>query len=331
VRHLKKQSVRLVALGAGALLALTACGGGSVKEATKANESKAAAAGGDCGEFNIIVNNWVGYTADAYVIGAVAADKLGCTVNYVALKEGGPSYSALKSGDGDVILEEWSGDEDLAGAEADGSAVDLGSPGNVGIVGWFVPGWLAEEHPEVLDYSTLNEVAADFETSESDGKGQFLGSDPNFTQYDEAIVKNLGLDFKVVFSGGEIPTVEAFKKAQEKKEWLIGYFWEPQYIHAEVPMARVALPEVTDECLANQASAKDKVDCDYPETELKKIASTKFMDSGSTAAALTKAFSWTNEDQNLVAKYITADKMTPEDAAAKWIADNPDKVDAWLG
>ncbi len=327
VRHLKKQGVRLVALGAGALLALSACGGGSVKDATEANESKAAEAGGDCGEFNIIVNNWVGYTADAYVLGAVAADKLGCTVSYVALKEGGPSYSALKSGDGDVILEEWSHAEELAAGEADGSAVDLGSPGNVGIIGWFVPGWLAEEHPEVLDYKNLNDFAADFETSESDGKGQFLGSDPNFTQYDEAIVKNLGLDFKVIFSGGEVPTVEAFKKAQENKEWLIGYFWEPQYIHAEVPMERVALPAYTEGCDAD----KSAVACDYAETELKKVAATRFMDSGSTAAALTQAFSWTNEDQNLVAKYITSDKMTPEDAAAKWIADNPDKVDAWLG
>ncbi len=49
------------------------------------------------------------------------------------------------------------------------------------------------------------------------------------------------------------------------------------------------------------------------------------------AADLVKNFTWTNEDQNLVAKYITADKMSPEDAAEKWVEDNPDKVKAWLG
>ena len=37
------------------------------------------------------------------------------------------------------------------------------------------------------------------------------------------------------------------------------------------------------------------------------------------------------EDQNVVAKYISADKMDPKDAAQKWIDDNPDKVAAWLG
>ena len=43
-----------------------------------------------------------------------------------------------------------------------------------------------------------------------------------------------------------------------------------------------------------------------------------------------KNFPWTDEDQNLVAKYITADGMSPEDAAQKWIDANPDKVNAWL-
>ena len=326
MRHLKNRGVRLAAVTASALLALTACGGGSVEEQTQANESKAADAGGQCGEVNILVHPWVGYTADAYVVGGIAEQELGCTVNYVELKEGGPSYQALKSGDGDVILEEWSHAEELAAAEDEGYAQDLGSPGNVGIIGWYVPGWLAEEHPDVLDWKNLNKYAKDFATSESGGKGQFLGSDPTYTQYDEAIVKNLGLDFKVVFSGGETATVEAFKKAQENKEWLIGYFWEPQYIHAEVPMERVLLPPYEPGCDADKAA----VACDYAETELKKVGRTEFMESGSPAAALIQNFTWTNDDQNLVAKYITADGMTPEDAAAKWISDNEATWQAWL-
>ncbi|HQR26316.1 MAG TPA: ABC transporter substrate-binding protein [Nocardioides sp.] len=326
MRYLKNRGVRVGAVASIAVLALAACGGGSVSEAEQANESKAAAAGGECGEFNIIVNPWVGYTADAYVVGNVAAEQLGCTVNYVDLKEGGPSYAALGSGDGDVILEEWSHQAELQQAESDGSAVDLGSPGNVGIIGWYVPGWLAEEHPDVLDYQNLNKYASDFKTSESGDQGQFLGSDPTYTQYDEAIIKNLGLDFKVVFSGGETATVEAFEKAQKNKEWLIGYFWEPQWVHAEVPLERVKLPPYTPGCDQDKA----KVACDYAETELKKVGRTEFMDSGSTAATLVKNFNWTNDDQNLVAKYITADKMSPEDAAAKWVSENQDKVDAWL-
>lgn len=313
---------------ASATLVLSACGsGGSVSQQTKKNEQQQAAAGGKCGNFKIIVNNWVGYTADAYVVGNVAKQKLGCNVSYVNLKEGGPSYQALASGDGDVILEEWSGGTDLSNGIKNNTVVDVGSPGNVGIIGWYVPNWLAQKYPDILNWKNLNKYADKFKTSESGGKGQFLGADPNFTQYDEAIVKNLNLNYKVVFSGGETASVAAFKQAQEKKQWLIGYFYEPQYIHAEVKLDRVSLPPYKPGCDTNKA----KVACDYAKTELKKVAAKKFMDSGSSAATLVKNFKWTNDDQNLVAKYITADKMTPDQAAQKWIADNSDKVSAWLG
>ncbi len=325
VRHSQNKRARLGVAVTGAALLLTACGGGTVDKATQENESKAG--GGDCGEFNILVHPWVGYTADAYVVGHVAEEELGCDVEYVELKEGGPSYQALASGDGDVILEEWSHQAELEGAVADGSAVDLGSMGAVGVIGWYVPGWLAEEHPEVLDYKNLNDFADEFRTSESGSQGQFLGSDPTFTQYDEAIVKNLDLNYKVVFSGGETATVEAFEKAQKNKEWLIGYFWEPHYIHAEIPFARVELPPYEPGC----DKVKSEVDCDYAETELKKVASTRFMESGSPAAGLVEKWQLSNEDQNQVAAYITANGMSPEDAAAKWVGDNPDKVQAWLG
>jgi glycine betaine/proline transport system substrate-binding protein len=43
-----------------------------------------------------------------------------------------------------------------------------------------------------------------------------------------------------------------------------------------------------------------------------------------------KNFTWTNADQNLVAKYIAEDKMSAEAAAKKWVEANPDKVKAWL-
>jgi glycine betaine/proline transport system substrate-binding protein len=324
VRQLLKNGTRLAATAGVAALVLSACGGGSVEDQTQANES--GAGGGECGDFNILVHPWVGYTADAYVVGHVAEEELGCTVNYVELKEGGPSYQALASGDGDVILEEWSHQAELEAAVADGTAMDLGSMGAVGIIGWYVPGWLAEEHPEVTDWENLNDFADEFRTSESGNQGQFLGSDPTYTQYDEAIIKNLGLDFKVVFSGGETATVEAFQKAQQNKEWLIGYFWEPHYIHAEIPFARVKLPPYEAGCDKNKAEVK----CDYAETELKKVASTEFMESGSPAADLVEKWTLSNQDQNQVAAYITADGMSPEDAAAKWVEDNQDKVQAWL-
>jgi glycine betaine/proline transport system substrate-binding protein len=318
----------LIAVAACVALTLAGCGDNSIEQETQEAEERAAEQG-ECGELNMAVTPWVGYEASAYVVGTVAQEQLGCKVNYKDLKED-VSWQGFGTGEVDVVIEDW-GHPDLEKkffeGSGDGSAMDLGPNGNVGIIGWYVPGWLAEEHPDILDWQNLNKYASEFATSESGGQGQFLGSDPSYVQFDEAIIENLGLDFKVVFSGGEAATISAFENAEENQEWLIGYFWEPQYIHAEIPLEKVALPPYEEGCQDDPA----KVDCDYPETPLKKIASTSWVEEGGPGVELVQNFEWTNDDQNQVAAYITADKMSPEDAAAKWIEENQDKVDAWIG
>jgi glycine betaine/proline transport system substrate-binding protein len=316
-----------VAIGSLALV-VAGCGDSSIDDETAANEDRAAEQG-DCGDLNLAVNPWVGFEADAYVIGAIAEQQLGCKVAYKELKED-VSWQGFGTGEVDVVIEDW-GHPDLEKQffedSGDGSAMDLGPTGNVGIIGWYVPPWLAEEHPEVLSYEGLNDFASDFATSETGSKGQFLGADPSYVQFDEAIIDNLGLDFQVVFSGSEAASITAFQQAEKNKEFMIGYFYEPQWLFADLDLQKVELPPYEEGCQDDPA----KVDCDYPETELKKVVSTSWYEEGSPAVNLVENFSWTNEDQNLVAKYISEDKMTPEDAAAQWIEDNQDKVDEWIG
>ena len=88
----------------------------------------------------------------------------------------------------------------------------------------------------------------------------------------------------------------------------------------------MALPPYTDGCQDDPAT----VACDYPETDLQKVASTSWLEEGGPAVDLLKNMQFTNDDQNIVAKYISEDGMSAEDAAAKWVEENPDKVDAWL-
>jgi glycine betaine/proline transport system substrate-binding protein len=328
MRKTGRSTGRVLALVACASLALAGCGSGdSIDEQTKENEANSASKG-DCGELNMAVNPWVGYEADAYVVGHVAEKELGCKVNYKELKED-VSWQGFGTGDVDVVIEDW-GHPDLEkkffAESGDGSAEDGGLTGNTGIIGWYVPPWLAEKYPDILEYKNLNKYASQFKTSESGDKGQFLGADPSYVQFDEAIVSNLDLNFKVVFSGSEAASIQAFQKAEKNKEFLIGYFYEPQWLFAEVALKKVALPPFEEGCQDVPA----KVACDYPETPLKKILSTSWVEEGSPAVDLVKNFEWTNEDQNLVAKYIAKDGMSSEEAAEKWVTDNQDKVDAWL-
>ena len=273
------------------------------------------------------MNDWVGYTADAAVVSYVAEKDLGCKVNQKALKEE-IAWQGFGSGQIDVIMENW-GHPDLVKKYIDTQkvAVDGGLTGNLGQIGWYVPPWMAKEFPDITDWNNLNKYADKFKTSESGGKGQLLDGDPSFVTNDEALVKNLNLNYKVVYAGSEAALIQAFKTAEQNKTPVIGYFYSPQWFLLEVPLVKINLPKYTDGCDAVAA----KIACDYPDYHLNKILSSKFANSGSSGAALIKNFNWTNDDQNLVAKYITADNMKPEAAAQKWVEANQAKVNAWLG
>ena len=305
---------RIGRLGAGAMvvaLAFAACG-------SSGTESK--------GTVNIALNPWVGYTADAAVVAYLLDTELGYTVVQKDLKED-VSWQGFESGEVDVIMENW-GHPDLEKIYVDEKKVAMfaGDTGNVGIIGWYIPGWMVDEYPDITDWNNLNKYADLFKTSESGDKGQFLGTDPSYVQYDEALATNLGLNFTVIFTGSENATVEAIKQADAQKKPLLLYWWDPHWIHAQVKLVQIKLPAYTAGCDADL----EKVACDYPSYNLNKVISTKFNDNGGDAATLVKNFNWTNADQNLVADYITNQGMTAEAAAKKWADDNPTVWKAWL-
>ncbi|CAM5235129.1 glycine/betaine ABC transporter substrate-binding protein [Streptomyces sp. WAC 01325] len=319
-RHWRAGAAGLAVLG----LTLTACGGAKVGDDSAG--SGGSGDSGKCGTFNLAVNPWVGYEANAAVVAYVAEHDLGCKVNQKDLKEE-IAWQGFGTGEVDAVIENWGHDDLKKKYITDQkTALDAGPTGNKGLIGWYVPPWLAKAHPDITDWNNLDKYAAEFKTSESGGKGQLLDGDPSFVTNDEALVKNLKLDFKVVYAGSETALIQAFRKAEKNKEWVIGYFYEPQWFMSEVPLVKVKLPEYKDGCDADA----EKVDCDYPVYELDKIVSAKFAKSGSPAYDLVKNFTWTNDDQNVVAKYIAVDKMAPEAAAKKWVEANRDKVEAWI-
>lgn len=320
-RQLLKRTIPTLAGTIAAGLLLAGCGGATVNQVAAAS----GAAEAPCGTVNVALNAWVGYTANAAVYSYVAKNKLGCTVVQKDISEQ-ISWQGFASGEVDVIIENW-GHDDLAKQyiTEQAVAVDAGPTGNSGKIGWYVPPWMAEKYPDITESANLNKYASLFKTSESGGKGQLLDGDPAFVTNDEALVKNLGLDYKVVFSGSEAALIQSFRTAEKNKTPLLGYFYDPQWFLAEVPLVKVNLPKWTEGCDADP----EKVACDYPDYKLNKIISKKFADSGSPAAKLAKSFTWTNEDQNSVATDIQAG-TAPEAAAQKWVEAHPQAVEAWL-
>ena len=301
-------------------IALAACSGGG--------GSSAAPGGGATDEVvDLAVNPWVGYEANAAVVGYLLENEMGYEVEYKDLAEQ-VSWEGFESGEVDAILENW-GHADLIQTYVTDKAVAVpaGSTGVDGIIGWFVPPWMATEYPDITDYTKLNGYADLFKTSESGDKGQFLAGDPSFVTSDAGIINGLDLDFEVVYAGSEAALIEAFRKAEQDKTPLLGYFYSPQWFLNEVPLVKIELPPYTEGCDADP----ENITCDYaPYVPLDKYISKSLETTAPSAAQFIKNFSWSAADQNEVANDITNNDMSREDAAKKWVEANEDTWKAWI-
>jgi glycine betaine/proline transport system substrate-binding protein len=279
-----------------------------------------------CGTVNIAVNPWSGYAANVAVVSYLLEAELGCKVATAELSETA-SWAGLNDGSIDVILENW-GHDDLKKKYIDRQkvAVELGLTGNKGVIGWYVPPWMAKTYPDITDWKNLNEYAELFKTPRSGAKGQFLAGDPSFVTNDAALIENLKLNYTVVYAGSEDKLIAAFRKAQADKTPLIGYFYEPQWLLSDVKLVHIPLPNYTPGCDADA----EKVACDYQPYDLDKIGRKAWVDTGNPAATFIKNWQWTNADQNQVAKDMTQNGMSAEDAAKKWADSHRTVWEKWL-
>ncbi|WP_067969594.1 ABC transporter substrate-binding protein [Nocardiopsis trehalosi] len=276
----------------------------------------------------IALNGWVGYEASANVLKVLLERELGYQVQLVRIDEQ-PSWQAMDQGAVDVVVENW-GHEDLMelyGPEGNGTVVDGGPTGNTGTLGWYVPAYLVEEYPGIDTWQGVKEHAEVFATPETGGDtGQFLGGDPAFVTQDQGMIDHFGMDLEIVYAGSEAAQITEIRRRYEAGEPVLFYFYEPQWLFEELDLVHVEFPAYTDGCDADLSD----VACDYPAYDLNKVFRAGFAEEGGAAYRLLDAWTWSNDDQNAVARMIADEGMDPEDAAARWIEENPGTWRPWL-
>ncbi|MFF8193685.1 ABC transporter substrate-binding protein [Streptomyces bobili] len=309
------------AAAAAGLLLLTGCGAADMTEQASpfANAQGARTV-------TLSVQSWVGAQANVAVAQYLLEHELGYRVDTVQIDEV-PAWDALSQGRVDALLEDWGHpDQERRYVDDKRTIARGGDLGVTGHIGWYVPTYFAEAHPDVTDWKNLDKYAERFRTPESGGKGQLMDGSPSYVTNDKALVENLDLDYQVVFAGSEAAQITQIRRfAQEKKPFLT-YWYSPQWLFEKVPMTEVKLPAYKDGCDADP----EKVACGYPQTPLQKYLNADFAQTGGKAAAFLKKFRWTTEDQNMVSLLIADQKLTPEQAAKKWVDSHESTWRAWL-
>ncbi|MDQ1467154.1 MAG: glycine betaine/proline transport system substrate-binding protein [Actinomycetota bacterium] len=313
-------------------LALAACGSSKAK-------STATTAGSGAktyrGSITLAVNPWDGSAANAAVAKAIL-EKQGMTVKTKDIDENAV-WAALDSGTIDANLEVWpSGHaKDIQTyITTKKSVINGGLIGPTGHIGWYIPKFVADAHPEYKTWEGLKSAAAAkfFATAETGNKGQFLLGDPSYVSYDADIIKNLDLPFKVVTGGGEAALITGIDTAFKDQKPLLFYFYTPQWANNKYALVSVKLPDVTPACTASAAGqGKDgKYACDYPTDHLLKAISAKLQTKNPAAFSFLEKMNWSDKDQNTVTTYKNLNGMTIDAAAQKWVDGNESVWKAWL-
>ena len=280
-----------------------------------------------CGTVTLNEQAWAGSTANTYVAKA-ALQKIGCDVKITKITEI-PVYQAMANGKTDAVLEDWQHTDQYAQyIDKAGTVVQGGPLGVEGHIGWFIPKFVMDEHPEFKTWEGLKGEEDVF-------NNEFLGGDPSYVQKDKELIEALGLDLKHVTAGAEPAQVARWSQAYKQKKPVLFYWYTPQYLNQQYDLAEVKLPPRTDankDCKddAKEGGDPEQYKCAYDVTIINKLFSKKFADSGSPAYDVLKKMKLTNDDQEKVAKAIAGDKQDPDEAAADWVKDNQAKVNQWL-
>ncbi|MFD7919139.1 ABC transporter substrate-binding protein [Streptomyces sp. NPDC059740] len=317
--------VAAVSLASALTLSLSSCGKADMTKQT----SPFAAAGGSR-SVTLSFGSWVGANANVGVAKYLLEHELGYHVDTTQVDEI-PAWDALSQGRIDAILEDWGHPEqEKQYIDEKKTVTDGGTNGVTGHIGWFVPTYWAKAHPDVLDWHNLDKYAGELKTSESGGKGQLLDGSPAYVTNDKALVKNLHLDYHVVFAGSEAAQITQIQQYAKQKKPFLTYWYEPQWLFKQVPMTEVKLPKYTDACAKKGEKDPQSIDCAYPKTPVKKYFNAQFAKGNSDAAKFLKKFRWSNDDQNEVSELIASKGLTPDEAAEKWVHAHPEVWKKWL-
>ena len=283
----------------------------------------------------LVENPWTASSLNVNVAKLILEEEMGYEVEIILLDES-TQWAAIGAGDAHASLEVWpSGHQKNVEQYINelGVVVDGGLLGPVGKIGWYIPTYLLEDHPELATWEGFLDPdnAALFATAETGEKGQFLAGAPGWTAYDEQIISNLELNLEVVYAGSEEAILAAVESAYRREEPILFYFWTPHSIHAEYDLTEVALPEYTDECYEGVAEGNtEDVACDYPADELFKIFWSGLEEAYPDVFTFLSNMNYSTEDQISMVAAVELDDLTPEEAAEAWVEDNEDVWREWL-
>ena len=308
---MKKKLIALI--GAIFMLTLVGCGGSSTSDK---KEVRFADAGWDSNRVHnavagFIVENAFGYTW---------SEMPGSTPIL---------HEALKSGEIDIHMEEWT--DNIANYYTDlntGLFKELGTNFDDNRQGFYVPKYVIEEMaPNLRTVKDLLNYKELFKDSENPSKGRIYGAIPGW-EIDTIMFRKFeayGFDADFVYfrPGSDAALSAAFTAAYERKEAIVGYYWEPTWLLGRYDFVLLEDDPYDADLFPQGKSAA-------PSVKVTIGASNKFVESAPEIAEFLSKY---RTSSDLTSRALAHMQETGADynATAKWFLINNDNLlETWL-
>ncbi|RKF13834.1 ABC transporter substrate-binding protein [Roseovarius spongiae] len=293
----------------------------------------AAMAADDCGEVSMAEMNWASAKIDVAVAKFLLEQGYGCDVKVVPSDTTPAVTSLAENNEPDIVPEMWpnSAGDVYTKLKKSGKIVELTSildPG--GVEGWWIPAYLAEEHPElktiqgVLEHPEL--VGGRFNNC-PDGWGCRIASDNLARAFDLE-----GHDISVFNHGSGETLATSMASAYENEEPWFGYYWGPTTPLGKYDMVSVDLGPFDEEAhAANQnPNTPDPKPSAFPTAPILTIATKDFVDSHPEEAEFMSKLSFKTDEMSSLLAWMDENNATAEEAAAHYLQNNKDTWKTWL-
>ncbi len=280
----------------------------------------------------LAMNEWTGQHISTTVAGEVLK-RMGYNVEYVTAGYY-PQLTALADGDLDATLEIWSSNigEAFDDAIASGNVQVLGESGLRPQEAWYVPAYVIEMCPGLPDWSALNDCTELFEAADTAPSGRFLDYPTEWGDTNARRIEALDLDYVSIPSGSEGAIIAEIRSAVGRKAPLLAMFWEPHWLHAQIDMERIYLPEYFEGCHDDPSLGMNPnatYDCDWASAEIWKVVNKDLENSHPAAWNLIEVYSIDNAEQAAMMSEIDDNGRDLVEVVNEWLDNSPDKVKEW--
>ena len=252
-----------------------------------------------------------------------------------------PGFMGMERGDADFSMEGWVDNllDYWEKVTKNGKMVSLGTNFPDAPQGWYVPTYMIKGDeargiravaPDLKSVADLPKYWELFKDPENPKKGRLLNGPAGWkvTSINEMKIKGYGLDkhYSAFSAGSETALSTAIKRAYDRGEPVLAYYWEPTWVMGLLDMTKLEEPPY-DEKLWND---ENLYACAIPSVRVLVVANTKFAEANPDIAAFLKNYSTTLEQNNKVLGFMFEEKADTQKAAVWFLKNFGDVWKSWV-